>query len=448
MTGRVIPDGVGGDPDDAGRYVAGPGGAGLQDLEDAGLQDAGLEDADFEDAGLDDLFVDDGGGHDDFLLTDDEFDQFDEFDEFDDGAGDGTGDRPAPAEPQPSGPPPAAPRRHLVIDDFEGMDEPLVRPAGSARFAAAVPPASDLAGSGRVGPVVIDGTDDLPDAIALSDTRRDGGNLLIGDEDDLSALVLPDERPKMNPKVRQRRISVRRGLGRKRLKWVLLLGIPLLLVVGALAMLASPLFSVETITVEGIVHTPADQLEAIIGPLRGEPVLTIDTHQVERRLEGLAWVRRAAVDADFPRSLHVSIVERIPVAAYVGSDGSWRVIDIDGGVIDIVPDGAQPADFLPILGPGPDLLPGQNAGSAYQTLAQLAATLDALPTLRPLVVSISVAGPDINLALSTGASVDLGSASELRQKLAVLLSLLADPERDVAEIVSINVSDPSKPAIQ
>ena len=417
-----------------------------------------FDDFDLDALLLDDVIADDGSTHDDFLL--DDFD-----DDFD------AGDPNAPWSPQlpdsigwqesseesvgsdgeAAVPEPIKARRHLVIDDFDGMDEPGPG-RGPAAAAAAPRPAHVGVGSaavpGRPGAkVIIDGTDDLPDAIVLSDTRRDAGNLLIGDDDDLSALVLPDEKPRMNPKVRQRRITVRRSIGRKRLKWILGIGVPLVAVVVALAVLASPLFSVKTVTVEGAVRTTPEQLEAILGPLRNNPVLTIDTQQVERQLSSLPWVRRVAVDAQFPSSLKVSLIERVPAAAYIGTDLSWRIIDIDGGIIDIVPGGAQPSDFLAIFGPGPDLQPGQNAGAAYQTLAQLAATLDALPTLRPLVASISVVGPDINLALTTTATVNLGSASDLRQKLAVLLTLLSDPERDIEKVVSINVSDPTKPAI-
>ncbi len=419
-------------------------------------------DDDFDDLDLDallgdEVISDDGSSHDDYLLDDDDDSRSIDIDDpdvrwnpqlpADDDRSPETGADSAPEKP----------RRHLIIDDFDGMDEPGPgRAAGTglaqgAASAPSAPPTGSPAGGVTPGPVnkvIIDGSDDLPDAISLSDTRREGGNLLIGDDDDLSALVLPDEKPKMNPKVRQRRISVRRGKGRKRLKWVLGIGIPLMLVVAALAVMASPLFSVETVTVDGAVHSSAEQIEAIVGPLRNKPVLTIDTQKIERQLRALPWVRRASVDAQFPSSLKVSLVERVPAAAYVGTDGSWRIIDIDGGVIDIVPDGAQPADFLPIFGPGPDLAPGQNAGAAFQTLAQLAATLDALPTLRPVIVSISVVGPDINLALTTEATVNLGTAGELRQKLAVLLTLLSDPACNIDKIVSINVSDPTKPAVE
>ncbi len=435
-----------------------------------------------------DVIADDGSAHDDFLT--DDFDDFDDFED-DDLTDDELGvlhhveppfiDRPvlaadpdAPWSPLPpdsirwlespdspgvigDGAPaaePIKPRRHLVIDDFDGMDEPgpgrgpAARPIAAGRAtvgetAVATAPASGTPGA----TVIIDGTDDLPDAIVLSDTRRDAGNLLIGDDDDLSALVLPDEKPKMNPKVRQRRITVRRSVGRKRLKWIVGIGVPLVAIIVALAVLASPLFSVKTVTVEGAVNTSPEQLEAILGPLRNKPVLTIDTQQVERQLSGLPWVRRVAVDSQFPSSLKVSLIERVPAATYIGTDLSWRIIDIDGGIIDVVPGGAQPSDFLAIYGPGPNLQPGQNAGTAYQTLAQLAATLDALPTLRPLVESISVVGPDINLALTNSATVNLGTASDLRQKLAVLLTLLSNPDCDIDKLVSINVSDPTKPAI-
>lgn len=354
------------------------------------------------------------------------------------------------AAPPPVRPAAAPPRKHLVISDFD--DEPeleaIARSTPSPVVPARTPPAATPIADSVGGKVVIDATDEPPDAVVLGAAPRDGGGTLtFGDDDDVE-IVLPGEKPKMDERVRKRRISVKRSAGRRRLRLLLFIAIPLVVIAGGLAALSSSLFAVDDIVVTGNVYTTDADLEPILATVRGEPTLTIDTQKLEGQLAALPWVRRASADARFPHRLVITIVERDPAATYAGTDGQWRVIDVDGGVIAVIEGGGQPADLLPILGAGPDLAAGQNSGPAYQTLAQLATTLDGLPSLRPAVASLAASGPDIAINLTTGAVVNLGSSNDLRAKLAVVLTLLSDPERKLEDITSINVSDPTKPAIQ
>ena len=352
---------------------------------------------------------------------------------------------------------PAASRRKLIIGDFDGIDEPPGSFSRSSGLPAVAVPASPMSTStieagalvgtpsGEVKRLVFDGTDDLPDAIVLSEARREGAGLRIGDDSD--EILLPEARPKMDPRVRSRRISVRRGAGRKRLRWLAIIGLPVVLIVGAIAVLSSSLFAVKQIDVTGNVYTTDEELATVEAELLGKPVLTIDTRQVEGELARLPWVRRASVQTDFPSSVHITLVERAPAASFAGADGLWRVIDVDGSVIAVIPGGGQPATLLGILGAGPNLAAGDNAGTTYQTLAQLAATVERLPTLRPLITGITLVGADIGLRTTTTATISLGNANDMRAKLAVLLTVLADPKNSLDKIVSINVSDPTKPAI-
>ena len=179
--------------------------------------------------------------------------------------------------------------------------------------------------------VIVIGDDDRPDALYLDE--ESGSRLRevhAGDEDNTggrSTIVIKDldesgsietlparSSGSMDPRVRARRIAVRRAKGRKRLIWVAIGAAILLVMVGAVAVLASSLFDVRTIDVQGAVYTDPQQLSAIIDELQGDAILLVDTRQIERRLESIAWVESARVSTQFPHDVFIDIRERRPVA--------------------------------------------------------------------------------------------------------------------------------------
>jgi hypothetical protein len=77
----------------------------------------------------------------------------------------------------------------------------------------------------------------------------------------------------MDPRVRARRIAVRRAKGRKRLIWVAIAAAILVVLVGAIAVLASSLFDVRSVDVQGAVYTDPAQLSEIVDGLKGDAIL-------------------------------------------------------------------------------------------------------------------------------------------------------------------------------
>ena len=123
---------------------------------------------------------------------------------------------------------------------------------------------------------------------------------------------------------------MRRAKGRKRLIWVAIGAAILLVLVGAVAILASSLFDVRTVDVQGAVYTDPEQLSAIVDELHGDAILLVDTRHIERQLESIAWVESARVSTQFPHRVFIDVRERKPIATFAGSDGKYRVIDRDG----------------------------------------------------------------------------------------------------------------------
>jgi cell division protein FtsQ len=227
--------------------------------------------------------------------------------------------------------------------------------------------------------IAIGAGEDLPDAVYLDDElERDasGSAPVFIDDDGRSDAVLPQHAAGhgIEPRIRERRIGVRRAESRRRLWWVALAGAVLVVVIALLALLGSSLFAVDEVTVTGDLYTDADALAAIIDDLEGTPVLRVDVDEFEARLEELAWVDRARVRTDFPGSASVEIVERTPVAAMQGVDGLSRVIDDEGRVLDVVE--GQPVDLVWFAGTGTlDVAPGEFAPPGPSAAASLVTKL-------------------------------------------------------------------------
>jgi hypothetical protein len=123
------------------------------------------------------------------------------------------------------------------------------------------------------------------------------------------------------------------------------------------------------------------------------------------------------------------------VAALVGSDGRYRVIDRDGRVLDVL-DG-RPRDYMLVTGPAPDVEPGELAGEPFALAAQLVSALPA--EIRALTESVSVDATtgDFGLAFTGGIDVRLGSFDRIDSKLARLLQRVRE---GLDGIVGIDVS--------
>jgi cell division protein FtsQ len=289
--------------------------------------------------------------------------------------------------------------------------------------------------------VIVIGDDGRPDALYLDqeagsrlrevhtgegDDTGGRSTIIISDLDESGSIEALPARSSgsMDPRVRARRIAVRRAKGRKRLIWVAIAAAILLVLVGAVAVLASSLFDVRTIDVQGAVYTDPQQLSAIVDKVRGEAILLVDTRQIERELEGIAWVESARVSTTFPHTVFIDIRERKPIATFAASDGKFRVIDRDGRVLDVV-DGI-PIDYMLVTGANPDVDRGQFAGRPFASAAQLTIALPG--EIRALTRSIGVNATtgDLTMQLGDKLEVQLGPTADLSSKLVRLLSQVRD----------------------
>jgi cell division protein FtsQ len=362
----------------------------------------GLPVDEFDDADIDDD-ADIADEFDDDEFDDDEFDE-DEFDDADEAASAGAAD---------------SQRRTIVIAEDELPDTEYLEA----------------------------GRDEHNDGVErLRRGDDDGGRttVVIGDLDDgptvhqLAPAGSASE-GSMDPRIRARRIANRRAEGRRRLVWVAVVGAAVLVVVGAIAVVASPIFDVTNVRVQGAVYTDTDVLQEVIGSLKGHPVLLVDTRKAEARLREVPWVDQARVSTSFPHTVTIDIRERRPLATFQSGDNQWRVIDVDGRVLDVL--AGQPDAYVLITGKNPDTSRGQFAGAPYASAASLVV---AMPSeIRTVVASIGLdsATGTLSMQLRNGGTktvdVRLGDSAGLDDKLARLLSQV---RKGLAGVCSLDVA--------
>ena len=210
-----------------------------------------------------------------------------------------------------------------------------------------------------------------------------------------------------------------------------------------LIVLASPIIGVRKIEIEGARYVSADLLIAVERSLDGKSILTVDTRAAERRLEGDPWVESVRIRSFFPSRLVVEIVERKPVAFYIGVDNRSRVVDSQGRVLAV--ETGQPTQYLQITGVGPNLAPGASAGTVYRAAAQLAAGMP--DELSDRVLNVGVGGPNqLIMTLRTGTLINFGPPVDLQNKLISLLVLLR--RQDAKQILAIDLTDPRTPTVK
>lgn len=315
------------------------------------------------------------------------------------------------------------------------------------------------------GPTVRIADDELPDPVYLEGDLGAGGSadVVAGarstvfiDEDpshaDVVTMDVATSATRIEPRMRERRIAVRRAVGRRRLKWIAIVSAVGLVIAAALAVLGSGLFAIKEVEVEGAVYSVGPAFDAVVSELDGANVLRVDTDQAERDLKAIPWIADARVTSDFPNGATIEVRERVPSVAYQGPDGRYRVLDRDGRVLDVL-DG-QPTAYLELMvTDGTDLDPGQMSPRGYRAAATLVQALTPQMRRWALSVSSSADATDLRLLLDSasvggpsgggaarGIEVRFGAAEDLVDKLVRLQTALMNPNPDDVPTEMIDVS--------
>ena len=272
----------------------------------------------------------------------------------------------------------------------------------------------------------------------LNGMADDAGTLVVIDDDLDRVVIVDDDRPDSTFEERQRRSRRRERL--QKVKWLKLAGAIAASVVVVIALLASPIFAIRSVTVEGNVYTSKEVLAAVTKTLKGASVFTVDTQRARELLLEDSWVSDVRITTRFPGKALVEIAERVPIVWYVGDDQKARIVDARGRIIAVL-DG-WPTKYLRVVGVGPSLEAGATADDVYRAAAQLVLALP--DELRPLVKSLEVSpGGELAMTLKGGTLVRFGPPNDLQNKLVAVVVLLRRQNPSTLAVIDVSTGDPT-----
>lgn len=245
-----------------------------------------------------------------------------------------------------------------------------------------------------------------------------------------ATLEPPPAPPPIDPRIRARRIEVRRVEGRRRLQRLLDAGLVATVALGFLAALWSPLLDVDEVRVQGAQRTGAEVVLEQAGIDLGDRLVSLDLHAAGARVAALPWVDQVRLHRRVSGVVTISVRERTAVAALATRAGTM-LIDRDGRVLGPAADRA--AGPVPTLvGVDPGVAPGQFVGrSAEQALEVAAAVATAAPG-----ALVSVRVDDLAAQLAVGGEVRFGDATQLDAKVRSLRTVL-----DQVDLTCLGVLD-------
>ena len=272
----------------------------------------------------------------------------------------------------------------------------------------------------------------------INGMAEDAGTLVVIDDDLDRVVIVDDDRPDPTFEERQRRSRRRERL--QKVKWLKLAGVIVASVVVVISLLASPIFAIRSVTVEGNVYTSTKVLAAVTKTLKGASVFTVNTGKARELLLEDSWVSDVRITTRFPGKALVEIAERVPIIWYVGDDQKARIVDARGHVIAVLP--GWPTKYLRVAGVGPSLGAGAVADDVYRAAAQLVLALP--EELRTLVKSLEVsAGGELAMTLAGGTLVRFGPPNDLQDKLVAVVVLLRRQNPSTLAIIDVSTGEPT-----
>ncbi|WP_309226868.1 MULTISPECIES: cell division protein FtsQ/DivIB [unclassified Mycolicibacterium] len=194
----------------------------------------------------------------------------------------------------------------------------------------------------------------------------------------------------------------------------------------------TPIMAVRNTVVNGLTTITEDEVQQAAAVRPDTPLLQVNTDAVAERIATIRRVASARVQREYPSTLRITVVERVPVAAKDYPDGP-HLFDRDG------------VDFA--AAPPPPGLPYLDADNPGPKDPATKAALEVLLSLRPEVYAQvarvgapSVAG--VTLTLNDGREVIWGTTDRTEEKALKLAALLTQPGH------TYDVSSPDLPTVK
>lgn len=194
----------------------------------------------------------------------------------------------------------------------------------------------------------------------------------------------------------------------------------------------TPIMSARNVVVAGLSTVSREEVLGAAGIPSGTPLLQVNTDAVAERVAAIRRIATARVQRDYPSTLRITVVERVPVVVKDYPDGP-HLFDRDG--VDFAT-GPAPLSlpYLDTDNPGPRDLP---------TLAALKVMLALPPDVAGQVGRIAAPSvASITLTLNDGRIVVWGTNDRTDEKAMKLAALLTQPGH------TYDVSSPDLPTVK
>ena len=249
----------------------------------------------------------------------------------------------------------------------------------------------------------------------------------------------------LDPRLRARRIAVKRQRGHRRLRRLLVSLTVVGLAFGALVLSRSSLLDVDRIDIYGLDRVSRRSAEEALGLEVGAPLLTVSTASLERSLEELPWVDDALVQRGWRGTLTVEITERRPVALALTAPDEWVLVDGYGRVL------SEALSRLPQLPRLSGLRAASGPGSFMEPDSAAAlAVVQALPAaMHDQVYGVwRDSRGELRLGVVDGPVIVLGDDGRLRAKVAAAATMLEQLASEELSPTELDVSVPNLPVVR
>ncbi|MGQ0830157.1 MAG: cell division protein FtsQ/DivIB [Microthrixaceae bacterium] len=221
----------------------------------------------------------------------------------------------------------------------------------------------------------------------------------------------------IDPRIRARRIEVRRDAGRRRLARLVDVGLVSAVALAFVGALWTPLLDVDTVRVTGADHSDPVVVSERSGIRVGDRLASLDLHAAGSRVAALPWVRSVSLHRRVDGVVSIVVRERTAVAIVAGADAAVAV-DAEGRVLG--PAQGLPGGMITLTDAGTPPAPGGFLEGDQTDALRLAARLmaDAPGTVASLTAD------NLTGALTSGGSVRFGDLRQLDAKLRSLRTML------------------------
>lgn len=240
----------------------------------------------------------------------------------------------------------------------------------------------------------------------------------------------------VDPRIRARRIAVRRAEGRRRLRILLRVCGLVAVAAGAVALARSPLFDLDRVEVTGVEGRHAELVATAAGLEPGTPLVEVDTGSVARAVRSLPWVRRVSVERHWPGTVRLVVEPRVPVAVIPTSAGA-AFVDDEGVVTGFDPLAGRRSDLTRL-----EIDATVRAGEVVEGAAPALELIRAIPDdLEAWLDAVVVADDGLGLRLVGGVEVLVGDLASPDDIVTSLRAVLAGVDRKCLAVIDLRMPD-------